>query len=307
LKTKRTMARVAHREWHGESAKPKRGYWIKHIAFRRGQRRVVRVHYRAPVRDIIGNSALYYLTEANWRNSARETVITTIFHAPGTYLVGVSFQGELLPLQQRDNRFVYRRTHWKYYEADGTFGFSFMPTLSGWMTLGDQAEGPLGIHLDRHYTAALPGAPPQTYGGGLTAYYWGPPALWLDKTAFIYVGDLGSWLERQARADGSAAVVEVQPDVLAKVWTLKAGDHLFRFPIGQARLEIPGQSSISLPAASFDPAQKFGRNFSGPYLYVPVEPVIKALGGTVRVDMKARRLYLNVPAFWDTAPVGVKD
>jgi hypothetical protein len=285
----RVPARVTRKDY---SLKPQ-AYWVKRVTFARGQRRLVRVRFRVPMKQWawFGGErfADYNLTGGNWHGAARETVVTAVLHTPGTYVVGATFQGGLQPLQQRGNTFTFRRTQWKWHEAEGALLFRFLSTLPDWMVL--RREGPLGLNLDHHYTVVLPGKPVPTKGNlelGFT-----PPAMLRNGIAFISLGHWRDWLNSQDRAD-EAGDVEVSRVGASGTWRLKAGDYSLNFPTGQARIEIAGQSPVALPAPSFE--------VGGGFTYVPLAPLLRIFHGTAQVDAGGHRINLKVPPFWKTAP-----
>src|SRR5262249_14195960 len=110
--------------------------WLKTVAFRRGQSRIIQVSYRAPHSTVAGSGlcSSYDFTGGNWRGKVEQSDLAVTTHLPGLYYLNATFGLKGIPLRQRGNHFYFRWTNW---QADGEFGFWQSEYLRGWLVLSD--------------------------------------------------------------------------------------------------------------------------------------------------------------------------
>jgi hypothetical protein len=200
-------------------------------------------------------------------------------HIPGTHIVSVGARAK-----REGNRFSQRWTNWQG-EGQFTFGYWPMPVPSGWMRIEGLA-GSFGPYGEEEIT--VPGRQ-----GGRT---WNPPALLVNGATFVRVDALKNFLYQQAEQAGQARAAALSWDSAKKEAALQAGSHILVFRPGGDEMLVSPDRKVRLPAAPFlsQPAPMH----RGGALYVPARPVVEALGGTLRTDLSARRVDLDIPPFW---------
>jgi hypothetical protein len=254
-----------------------KAYWVKQVAFSRGQQRTVRVQYRSRAGEVSNGERFggYSFTGGNWKGAVDESSLMADLHLPGTWLVW-----QYKPtLERQGNRFILTRRNW---QAEGSVSVTYMSTLPGWMALdGTLAWRPPGK------VATL------TEPGDVRVLDWAPPAVLRGGVPFVQLAALKGYLDRQAERARRSARAAISWDTRTKETSLTVGGRILSFRRGRAEMLVGNGKTIALPAATFVSP-------SAPYhpkgaLYVPLTPVVEALGGTARVDPANHVVHLDLP------------
>jgi len=254
-----------------------RTYWVKRVAFAAHQQRVVRVEYRSQAgEDSSGNRwARYFFTGGNWKGKVEETKCTITLHLPGTYLVRADRN-----LSRNRNTF---HGHWTDWEAEGSAGISYIPTIPYALTLrkGDRQtheNSPVGYDE----VLSLPGKAPTPWTL--------PPAVLRDNVPCIAVQALLKFLDEETGVN-AALPTSKQWDARSQTLTFTYRGKTIRLKPGEQTLETD-QGTVTLPVAPFFVTVR--QYFNGPqtYLYLPAGAVAEALGSEASYDGGHRALVL---------------
>lgn len=276
-----------------------RAYWTKEVTFAPNQTRRVRVEYEAPfsaVAEHFARHVPYDFTGGNWQGSVAESLLTVRIIASGMYLLRASFtprEGESRPLTfEREGASALTR-RWTNWEAEGFFDLSFMRTLPDGLVV----EG--NIPSSEMYEAFLrrvEGEPRyritvQPPSGVATQDVPNPPpALRRNGQVFITLEALRQWLDARAQVAGRGDAVELNAEGNSPTAMLRAGRRRIAFRVGSTTMRVDNARDVALPAAPF--------KINDYDIYVPLDAVMSALGGTARVNDSTRRVTLDAPAFW---------
>jgi len=264
-----------------------RAFWVKTVAFARGQERRVRVQYRTRQGNDTSRSHNlgYAFTGGNWAGRVAESTLTVAFHTPDTVVVHV---GELPNAAAvaasgwKGNQFTARWTNW---QADGAFFLGYRATYPDWLTFSSE-ESYLAPAAD-DAVITRPGAVPELD--------WLPPVVRRRGTLFVNLRALCGYLSARADRAGTHGQVSLTWDAAMKTARLQAGRRTLRLTWHQPEMLVDGARTVTLDALPF---LSRPLRYEGSALYAPLAPVLAALGGTAREE-KNRRVKLEVPAFWE--------
>jgi len=244
-------------------------YWVKTVPFARDQTRTVRVEYRSRLGDNTDGErwATYNFTGGNWAGTVAESTLLVTLHLPGSYLIN---PGQ--PMMQKGNQLSYRWTNW---QAEKGFSVSFIPIRPDALVVR-------GMHYSDNYLIGEYSRVMVQPGTGPAPLVL-PDAINKQGIPFISLQTVADYLNRR-RAPGE----EPPPPVAHLTWnaatqqaTLTVRERCLLFTLKQPVMQVDG-CDIPLPAAPFlsTPLAQFGRSTSR--LYVPLRPLIDALGSTVK-------------------------
>ena len=266
------------RDYSGISA-----LWIKDVRFAKGQRRKVQVRYRSE----LGGSAIegpnkfapYDFTGGNWHSTVKRSALKVVLHEPGYYMTHTRLPGKA-KVSQTGAQFDFVWTDW---QAQGSFTFWLAKTTPEWMIL----PGTIQFHDDVERTDAetlsllkIVEVP----GRAAANVDWAPPILTRDDVLFVRLTDFETTVYNQSIE--RKQLQEVKTHSTRTTGAISIGATRLSFWTDQRKMLVEGQGSVELPALPF----RMGDDF-----YVPLEPVVKALGGTLNINKAARRVYFTVP------------
>ena len=271
--------------------------WIKTVPFARGQTRSVRVEYRASPgfnsmvgegwRSVVG----YHFTGGNWQGTVEQSDLLLVSHVPGALLLvpGIPDRMKVTHLGQQGNRLAIT---WKDWQAEGDFSIEFLLSYQHWLVFAGKEKPAFGDYDHRPmlipiYTLTVPGIPPWLG--------WSPPAMQRDGVVYVKLRALTRYLSAQAEAAQQYRQVALSWDGSA---VLQAGVHTFRFTRGESTMQVNGET-VLLPARVLLSVPVRDEEFyDSQLLYAPLEPIVKALDGSMEVDADNRALTLEIPPFW---------
>jgi len=261
-----------------------KAFWVKEVSFAQGQGRAARVRYRSKAHEVSNGErfAMYDFTGGNWRGTVEESELLIEMHTPGTCLAWADGAS----LKRTGNQFLFRRKNW---QAEAAVKLTYMSTLPGWLVIGRWPEG----------YAPPKGAVTLTQPARAASLDWAPLALIRDGTTLVQLKTLKRLLDRQAEKAGHQRRAAISWEPNTKETVLQAGAHVLHFRPGLAEMLIDGRGKVPLAAGPFVSRPAPGDPQGA--LYVPLRPVVEALGGTCRVERSARRVYIDLPPFWGAA------
>lgn len=282
-------------------------YWTKQVAFAPRGRRRVRVEYESPMSGMSGTvgdpftwRAPYEFTGGNWQGQVAESRLTVRAVAPGIYILRAQqstnnsqdvIQPQTVALTREGDSFTHT---WRNWEAEASFDLGVLMTVPGAVALEgageefdsfdafrqtDESDG------RRYITVPANGVMPlENYRMNVS-----PPVMRRGSRLFIAHSALSRRLETQAEEAGRRDAVETIYDRSGTPTGLRAGRHTFGFRAGSATMRH-NSNSITMPAAAF--------RLGDSDIYVPLDAVMTALGGTARPGENGGRVSLEIPAFW---------
>lgn len=236
-------------------------YWVKEVTFLPRQTRLVQVNYTSPTCDVSSppyHFVQYNFTGGNWKGKVASSEILFTFHGAGTW----QFSSDTA-FSQNENELYYQ---WKNWEAEMTCEIYFSHTLPGILMRGYGTS-------DKHtYHVTIPGeSTPNEIEGEPYAFFRGDIIYGsldsIDINTQDWDAEPGAIIARIGRATltfkpGSEVMKTFLPvNVDGKV-TLKEGT-----------VKLPGKPVLIKKEESDEQL-----------LYVPIEPVLKALNGTYKLD-----------------------
>jgi len=269
-----------------------KAYWLKRVRFKRGQTRRVRVRYVTPCGwSTVGDGNMNYnFTGGNWRGRVDESLLTATIAAPGTYSMNPEVRynravgNGSMTQNQRANRFFYR---WRNWQAEANFGIHFYTLIPNQYAVnfekpgGNPNQGP-------EYIIDVPGAP---VGRVLYASAHGNngmmPAAMHHGMAVVALRDIIRWLNEQTTHYDRLQPMQITWNQQKKSAWLRVGPHVFGFRRGKARMVINGKVH-RLPG----PPLVVKHNWDQ-FIYVPLAPIMKVLGGKVKAVPERRRLWFH--------------
>lgn len=279
-------------------------YWTKQVTFAPRASRRVRVEYESPMSGTVADSftwrAPYEFTGGNWQGQVAESRLTVRAVAPGVYILRAQqslnnsqdvIQPQTVALTREGDSFTHT---WRNWEAEASFDLGIMATAPGAVAL--EGAGGASDSFDafrqtdesdgrRYITVPANGAMPlENYR--MNVY---PPVMRRGSRLFIAINALHRRLETQAEEAGRRDAVETIYDRSGTPTDLRAGRHTFGFRAGSATMRH-NSNSITMPAAAF--------RLGDGDIYVPLDAVMTALGGTARPGENGERVSLEIPAFW---------
>ncbi|PQV64234.1 hypothetical protein B1R32_10679 [Abditibacterium utsteinense] len=223
----------------------------------------------------------YVFGGSHWAEKVKKSEINVEFRVPNTYILN-AYQGtrdyfedtDAVPIETRGATATFNRRNWR---PAGKFSLSFVTTLvPDWL-----AEKGVGI-LEK--TLTVSGKAQGLAGVG----FYLPPALVREGVTFVRL-DLLSEKFRLPRRE-----VELVFEKPFQVATLSAGRQKIRFQRGQKRWSLNGRT-LTLPVAPFAEVESGHDIGEDTVLYVPLFPVVKALGGSANANQKTHRFYVRLP------------
>jgi|GEM_PF-1593236 len=265
-------------------------FWVKSVPFKRGQTRDVRVRYRSPLGGSTdGDFVAYSFTGGNWKGKVDESVLRLKFTVPGTYrLFPIGDDMGKYSRTERGNEIIYR---WKNWQAEADFSLRYLRTLPGTLMRAWTVAELNEVNNDR------PQLQQKTVrGNGVFDVWkaeanWPPSALLRDGRAYIQFRHLSDAIRDDWENLNWGRKVVYGPAL--KVEGKRASAPLYRVPNtrimveeGSRTAQVSGHS-VALPAAPFR---------AGGVLYVPVAPLMQAMGGKALVNTKTHRFHLDFGA-----------
>jgi hypothetical protein len=261
-----------------------KAFWVKSVEFAAGQTRTVKVQYRAKPGSVSLGSRFvsYRFSGGNWKGKVERSDLDIYLHLPETCMVSASASAS----DRKDdlNHFHYTWTQW---QAETEFQFDYVSTWPEWLKIAGDTEG------------VFPLSGPMitlTNPGRLPALDWLPQGVVRHGTAFISIEALWRYLEVHAARPHLDKAITQSWDPATGVGTLRVHAVTLTFKLKSAAMTVEQDgvtSTVTMPAPAF--LSRPGSGGQPGQLYVPVAPVVKALGGTVAVDGKAHRLTLTLP------------
>ena len=256
--------------------------WVKEVRFDKNQTRHIRVHYSSPLGGAaaMGNEqmAAYDFTGGNWAGDVGSSVLKIHFNQPGVYLLNATLADKAAAYQVGDHK-TSLTFNWHNWQAQGKFKLRFMRTAPGWMISTYHPEQAAG--LQGFATLTVPGK----WSLGETRLDWLPPAF--GKDGVVLVGlNVFYQLLRERFAELHPALTW---NAATRTGTLYVRNQSFAFQ-PESRIMKSGATSVTLPAAAM--MMQWGSQGN---LYVPLAPLVQALGGNTVTNAAAHRFRFYVP------------
>jgi hypothetical protein len=246
-------------------------FWVKTVAFAAGQTREVRVEYTSRYGDSVEGdfSAAYDFTGGNWKGMVAESNLLVHVNTGGTVHLT-----SRTPFVAGDNRLHARWTNWQAQE-DVHLRLFQMPK-GGWLL----NEQPGWAFRQDEPSTRQPRMMPQAL---------------LPCCVFMVALRAVETAERERLyGDGQPPAPPLTWNAATKQATLKAEGHTVVYTVGKLAMLVDGVS-VGLADAP---------KLVGPYgpmggqsatLFVPLDALMKALGGTVATDAAAVRVSFTLP------------
>lgn len=273
-------------------------FWIKTVAFKRGQTRHVRVLYRSSIGGSgYGDFVSYDFTGGNWKGRVAQSDLSVQLTAPGRYIVGAYYGETPRPKEWRKgNTFHFR---WRNWQAQTGFSLRYLAELPGTMTLAETpqelkkvSDNALGAKKVDLLIIASPNKKFDPNNGPSFV-----PAAFLlrDHRTFVSVRDFYEILMYEHGVGPST-----KPWSGTFAWNEKTrsvrfttgGDKpkIIRIAENSHSFEIDGKK-FSLPASTFINGHGDRRT-----LYAPLAPLVAALKGKLQVNTRTHRVWYEIPA-----------
>ncbi len=265
-------------------------FWVKSVPFKRGQTRDVRVRYRSPLGGSTdGDFVAYSFTGGNWKGKVDESVLRLKFAVPGTYrLFPIGDDMGKYTRSDRDNEIVYR---WKNWQAQSDFSLRYLRTLPGALMRAWTAAELNEVNNDRPILTQKTVRGSGAFDAWKAEANWPPSALLRNGRAYIQFRHLSDAIRDDWESLNWGRKVIYGPGL--KMQGKRVSVPLYRVPNTQivveegSRTALVSGRSITLPAAPFR---------AGGVLYVPVAPLMQAMGGKALVNTKTHRFFLDFGA-----------
>jgi len=284
-----------------------KGHWIKRVRFGRQQTRRIRVRFESDCNNDSngGFGANYDFTGGNWRGIVQESLLSVSFNIPGNHTVraGISANdsASTAPVSRshRGNRFFFRCRNW---QAEGSFDFYFKPVLQHPLAWNFEKPPP---PPDGEVTVMLP----QTPGARVWPANQPKFVALHRRMSVMSLRELGEWFDTlipgqkdrlmptrhwRSSSDGVSIYQPLRPFHYVhwrerdKTAWLRVGVHVFGFRAGKAQILVNGKVN-RLPAA---PLMVLDRGQHR--LYVPLAPIMKALGGKTKLYPQQKRVWFHL-------------
>jgi hypothetical protein len=240
--------------------------WVKRVWFAEDQTRTVRVNYRSKpgARGTTAtgdhNYIRYQFTGGNWRGAVKESRFIITWHIPGatSYALDLPDKTKITSRNQHDNHVT---AIWQNWQAQGDAVIRYCTTDQGWLGILNNGRWGMGQPFTPDGDVVIPGrsAPVD----------WTPPAIVRNKVVF---GNLRKF------SYGKDEQISWDAERLEAKWAI--GNHLLRFRLGRAEVEVDGKSQ-RLPASPFlSCADHYGQST----LFVPMQAILPYIGWKMTVD-----------------------
>jgi len=267
-------------------------YWVKEVSFTRGQRRHVRVMYRAKPGAISSgeHTVTYQFTGGNWKGTVKESLLTVKMNLPGESLIW-------FPQPDKNNAYIYHRRSesslafkWSDWQAQRDFYLSYMTTYHNWFSLEGLSADLCGHqHWVCEYMRTLnrqPGTVRMVLPGKPAEPDWAPDVIERGGTLFIQLKPLSDFLSRPPK-EGKRSIANLYWDGKKMQAILSTGNRTLYFSPGSKKMIVSGTETVLMPAAAFLSYPIKG--YAG-VMYVPAGSVLNALGRRYILDRKNRTL-----------------
>lgn len=223
----------------------------------------------------------YVFGVSRWAGKVTQSEINVEFKVPNTYILN-GYQGakdyfeatDATAIETRGATATFTRRNWR---PSGKFVLSFVTTLlPDWLT--EKGAGRL------EKTLQVRGKAQGLSGAG----FYLPPALVREGVSFVRLDALSQKFRLPERE------VEWEFDKPFQVATLRGAKQKMRFERGQKRWQFNGRT-LTFPAAPFAEVETGHDIGENTVLYVPLFPVVKALGGVANINQQAHRFYVRLP------------
>ena len=261
-------------------------YWVKSVPFAAHQQRSVRVEYIAdpgahegeeyPVYTFAGinfeNNVGYDFTGGNWKGEVEESDLRVTFHLPGSNIVDSN-----LPLKQRANTFFHRWTHW---QAEQYFSLTYYGTFPHPMLIHHAGEKRSFYLVSTRKKAPDPQVD--------------PAIITKDGVDYVSLEQLQEFF-RPCYGGTTTSDATIACDAKAREASFAYAGHILNMSANNPIMRVDGSRDVMLPAAPFW-HQPFNGDDNSCNLYVPLRPIVQALGGKMTIDN--RPLVVTISGHW---------
>jgi hypothetical protein len=200
-------------------------FWVKSVAFKRGQTRKIEVKYRAPygsIADPVNTSCSYDFTGGNWFGTVEQSVLTVRFSRPGSYIFGPVDAPGKHQFERKGPDFNFT---WRNWQAEARFSLYLVKVPPDWLAWPDRDprhETGIAITIPGRASAEIGYLPPALVRNGralvsaaaLTSYLTdnGQPASLrvTDNNLTITVGKKTAIFPRRAKASNNSFEMRFQ-------------------------------------------------------------------------------------------------
>ena len=260
-------------------------FWVKTVHFAQHQQRIVRVEYVASQgysedAGFNDSNISYDFTGGNWKGEVEESDMSVTFHLPGTYIV------EADERMTPNVHALFRR--WTHWQAEDAFYLSYYPTRADAMALHNSSRKSFA------YIISSPGTSQNMVVS--------PPIIEKQGVVFIALVELVDCINSQEQR-ATARRAALTWDAQTRAATFSIDGHILHLMLKSPTMRIEGSPDARLPAAPFmslpaAPLANIGMQDTSAtisYLYVPLLPVMQALGGKAQIDAIHREVTLTLP------------
>lgn len=262
-----------------------RAFWTKSVSFTTGQQRRVRVAYRSKPSNSVTTIrfALYDFTGGNWKGKVEESTLILTPHLPGTWVLGLCDLPDRARLKQKtwkDDQLTLRWTDW---QAEGNFEINYNSTFPGWV-LVEEMKDPYDPTVERHTV---------TQKGYTKTLDWMPPVMYRDGQDFISLDNLEQYLHFREQNKKNGKKVSSSWNRKTLEATFSWDGITYGFKLKRQTMTVSGSATVILPTAPFLSRNR-SQGDSG-VVYIPLQPLIKALGGKATINRADHRGWIKIP------------
>jgi len=262
-----------------------RAFWSKSVSFAAGQQRRVRVAYRSKQGTSVMSVryALYDFTGGNWKGKVAESTLILTPHLPGTWVLSYEELPDRARLKQKAWKGDQLTLRWTDWQAEGAFDINYNSTFPGWV-LVEEMKDPYDLAAERHTI---------TQKGNTKTLDRLPPVMYRDGQDFISLQALEHYLviREENKKNGRKAGMTWNPKTLEA--TFSWSGNTYGFKLKRTTMTVSGGATVNLPTAPFL-SRNSTKGESGD-VYVPLQPLIKALGGKATVNRADHRGWVKIP------------
>ena len=257
--------------------------WVKTVRFSAGQTRHVQVDYTAPIGGASGlgyaQLVAYDFTGGNWAGDVESSVLDIHFEQPGDYIMRAWLGDKELAFKSINNGI---RFSWQHWQAQAGFLLRFSQTGPQWMI--DTYSPEQGSELRKYTSVKITGADSLKD----RRFDWFPPAFYDKGVAYIsltsFVEDLQHFYpEKKAILRWNSST---------RTATLMMKNDTFLFQPNKSTFKM---NNSEIPVSAATVLIRWNTVDNGSKLYVPLAPLMIALGGTYHVNRVAHRYRFEIP------------
>jgi len=249
----------------------------------------VRVRYRSELGSSTDGSFVFYdFTGGNWKGKVDLSSLKIIFNFPGTYRVWSQREDEN-PKPRLTRGAGKLEYSWRNWQAQNGFVSRFKRTLPAELwPVSEEKELTTEVDLSDQTFLLTAGDGSKLVASRAIAD-WPPAGVLREGRAFIQFRDLieqmrENWERKQGHAIAPGVGMRERNGAFIAPF-YGHGKEVVRVQPDVKTMEVGGQK-IMLPSAPF---------VAGGVLYVPLDAMAKALGGTSKVNTKTKRFWFDVP------------